>query len=148
MTKPPPITLDYARSFVDVAMLEFDFLIERGFTLSEVRPTQSISFRDGFHLRYSGRSVDLVVNYYDMELVPVFHRGAQQCDYYFLDQHLFANASGFHGAMFPLNKLAAALHVVATDVRENFEPVLSGDNATWQKIAALLNAPRVKRGLP
>lgn len=58
---------------------------------------------------------------------------------------MFTNASGFHGAMFPLDKLAAALRVVATDVREHYGAVLSGDDATWQKITALRNAPREKR---
>ncbi len=148
MTKPTPITLEYARSFFDLAKREFAFLTEQGFTLAEERPTQSISFKDGFHLRYARHPVDVVVDYYDMELVPVFHRGAQQCDYYFIDHYLFTNASGFHGAMFPLDKLAAALRVVATDIREHYGAVLSGDDATWKKIVTLRNAPREKRGLP
>jgi len=148
MSKPTPLTLEYAQSFFGLAKTEFGFLTEQGFTLIEERPTQSISFRDGFHLRYARHPVDVVVDYYDMELVPVFHRGAQQCDYYFIDRYLFANASGFHGAMFPLDKLAAALRVVATDMRDHYGLVLSGDDATWQKIVALLNAPREKRVLP
>ena len=35
----------------------------QGFTLIEERPTQGISFRDGFHLRYARHPVDLVVDY-------------------------------------------------------------------------------------
>jgi len=81
-------------------------------------------------------------------LLPTFHRGAQQAGYYFIDRYLFANASGFQGAMFPLDKLAAALRVVATDVREHYGAVLSGDDATWRKIVALLSAPQEKRVLP
>ena len=148
MSKPAPITLEYAQSFFGLAKSEFAFLTERGFTLTEERPTRSISFRDGFHLRYARQPVDVVVDYYDMELVPVFHRGVQHCDYYFIDRYLFASASGFHGAMFPLDKLAAALRVVATDIHEHYELVLSGDDATWRKIMALQNAPREKRVLP
>jgi len=145
VTKPTPITLEYARSFFELAKSEFAFLTEQGFTLIEEKPTRSVSFRDGFHLRYARHPVEIVVAYYDMELVPVFYRGAQQCDYHFIDHYLFANASGFHGAMFPFDKLAAALRVVATDIREHFELVLSGDDVTWRKIVALQSAPREHR---
>jgi hypothetical protein len=148
MTKPTPITLEYAQSFFGLAKSEFAFLTAQGFMLVEEQPTRSISFRDGFHLRYARHPVDLVVDYYDMELLPTFHRGAQQAGYYFIDRYLFSNASGFGGAMFPLDKLAAALRVVATDVREHYGLVLSGDDVTWRKIVALLNAPREKRVLP
>jgi hypothetical protein len=148
MTRPTPITLEYARSFFDLAKREFTFLTEQDFRLVEERPTQSVSFRDGFHLRYASHSVDLVVDYYDMELLPTFHRGAQQASYYFIDRYLFSNASGFGGAMFPLDKLAAALRVVVTDIREHYGAVLSGDDTTWHKIGSLLSAPREKRVLP
>ena len=149
MTKPTPITLEYARSFFELAKREFAFLTDQGFILVEEQPTRSVSFRDGFHLRYAKHPVQLDVDYYDMELIPVFHRGAQRCEYLFIDHYLFANASGFHGPMFPLDKLAAALRVVATDIREHYELVLSGDDATWCKIVALQSAPREhKRVLP
>ena len=148
MSKPTPITLEYAQSLFGLAKSEFAFLIEQGFTLVEEQPTRSVSFRDGFHLRNARHPVDLVVDYYDMELLPTFHRGTQRAGYYFIDRYLFSNASGFGGAMFPLDKLAAALRVVATDIREHYGAVLSGDDATWRKIVALLNAPRVKGVLP
>jgi len=148
MTNPTPITLEYKRSFFELAKREFAFLTEQRFALVEQRPPASLDFRDGFHLRYARHPVDLVVDYYDMELLPTFHRGTQQAAYYFIDRYLFSNASGFGGAMFPLDKLAAALRVVATDVREHYGLVLSGDDATWRKIVALLSAPQEKRVLP
>jgi hypothetical protein len=148
MTKTKPITLEYARSLFELAKCEFAFLTEQGFALVEQQPPTSISFRDGFHLRYARRPVDLVVEYYDMELLPIFHRGAEQASYYSIDRYLFANASGYGGAMFPLDKLAATLHAVAVDVREHYGLVLSGDDTTWRKIVAMLNAPREKRVLP
>lgn len=149
MTKPTPITLEYTRSFFELAKSEFAFLTEQGFTLVEQQPPRSIQLHDGFHLRYARHPVDVVVDYYSMELVPVFHRGAQRCEYLFIDHYLFANAGGFHGPMFPLDKLGAALRAVATDIRDHYELVLSGDDAIWRKIAVLQAAPREnKRVLP
>lgn len=83
-----------------------------------------------------------------MELLPTFRRGSEEASYYFIDRYLFSNASGLAGGMFPLDKLAAALRVVAVDVREHYGSVLSGDDATWGKIVALLTAPQEKRVLP
>ena len=148
MTKATPIALDYTRSLFELAKREFAFLTEQGFALVEQQPPTSASFRDGFHLRYAHDPVDLVVDYYDMELVPSFHRGAERASYHFIDRYLFANASGYGGAMFPVDKLAAALHAVAVDVREHYGLVLSGDDTTWRKIVAMQNAPREKRVLP
>jgi hypothetical protein len=107
MTKAAPIALDYTRSLFELAKREFAFLTEQGFALVEQQPPTSASFRDGFHLRYALDPVDLVVDYYDMELVPSFHRGAERASYHFIDRHLFANASGYGGAMFPVDKLTA-----------------------------------------
>jgi hypothetical protein len=131
---------------MDLAIREFAFLTEQRFDLNERRPPTTISFRDGFHLRYVRHPVDLVVDYYDLELIPMFHRGTQQASYLFIDRYLFSNASGYAGAMFPLDKLPAALHAVATDIREHYGAVLSGDDATWAKISALLSTPQEKRG--
>jgi len=143
-----PITLEYTRSFFDIAQAEFAFLREQGFQLTEAKPPTSISFKDGFHLLYSRRPVDVVVEYYDMELIPAFRRGADTASYYSVDRYLFATASNLAGAMFPLDTLASVLRRVATDMREHYQLVLAGDDATWRKIMAQLNAPTQKRFLP
>lgn len=136
------------RGVFELAQVEFVFLREQGFRLTEAKPPTSISFKDGFHLHYSRRPVDVVVDYYDMEFIPAFCRGADTASYYSVDRHLFANASKLSGSMFPLEKLASVLRRVATDIREHYQLVLAGDDATWRKILAQLNAPTQKRFLP
>ena len=148
MTKRAPITLEYARVFFHVAKSEFEFLTSRGFELTEEEPPSSVSFRDGFHLLYVSRQVSVAVDYYDMELLPVFHRAKEQAGYFFIDRYIFSNASGYSGAMFPLDKLANALHVVARDIQQHYDLILSGDDAMWQNILAMFNAPTRKRTLP
>ena len=143
--KPPAITLEYVRSFLNIAKHEFSFLSDRGFTLVEEKPPSSTSYRDGFRLRYAGSPVAIVVDYYEMEFFPTFSRGSTEANYYFIDYYLFANRSGYGGGMFPLDKLAAAIANIASDIRENYGSILAGDETTWTKISALLNAPREKK---
>jgi hypothetical protein len=148
MKNANPITIEYVQSFFDLAKVEFSFLTEQGFNLLEQRRATGISFKDGFHFRYSRPPIDLIVEYYDMELMPMFCRGKEKVSYYFIDRYLFSNASGYAGCMFPLNKLAEPIQKIALDIKANYGLVLSGDNTTWGKIMALANAPQEKRVLP
>jgi hypothetical protein len=148
VSKSPVTSMEYARSLMDVAKTEFAFLIAQGFQLTDQKAPTSTSALDGFYLRYSRNPVDLVVKYYDMELQPIFQRGSTQIDYFFADRYMFENTSGYAGAMFPLDKLADALRVVASDIRDHYRLVLSGDDSSWKKLIALLSAPQTKRGLP
>jgi hypothetical protein len=148
MNKTNSITLEYVQRFFDLAKAEFSFLTEQGFMLIEEKRAAGISFRDGFHFRYSRPPVDIVVDYYDMELVPIFYRGKDEVSYYFIDRYLFSNTSGYAGAMFPLDKLATPIRNIANDIKQHYGLVLVGDDATWKKIMALLNAPTEKRVLP
>ena len=148
MKKTNPITFEYVQSFFDLAKVEFSFLTKQGFALTEEKRATGISFKDGFHFRYSQFPVDVVVDYYDMELIPIFYRGKEQASYYFIDHYLFSNASGYAGAMFPLDKLASPIRNIAQDIQKNYQPILAGDEIIWKKIMALVNAPKEKRVLP
>ena len=148
MKKPAPITIEYVQSFFDLARAEFSFLTQQGFTLVEEKRATGLSFKDGFHFRYTSRPINLVLEYYDMELVPMFHRGNDKVSYFFIDQYLFSNASGYAGCMFPLDKLAEPIRNIAQDIQKNYGLVLAGDEATWIKIMALANAPTEKRMFP
>lgn len=148
MKNPNPITFEYVQSFFDLAKSEFSFLTEQGFKMIQDKRATGVSFKDGFHFRYFRYPVDIVVEYYDMELIPMFHRGKDAVSYYFVDRYLFSNASGYAGAMFPLDKLAAPICNIAQDIQKNYGAVLAGDEATWKKIMALVNAPKEKAFLP
>jgi hypothetical protein len=148
MKNANPITIEYVQSFFDLAKTEFSFLTERGFALLEQKRATGISFKDGFHFLYSKFPIGIIVDYYDMELMPMFCRGKDKVSYYFIDRYLFSNASGYAGCMFPLNKLAEPIQKIAHDIKNNYSLVLSGDDMTWKKIVALANAPQEKRALP
>ena len=47
--------------------------------------------------------------------------------------------------MFPIEKLGPVIDNVAKDVEMNYEAVLRGDAAVWQKIEKLVLAPREKK---
>jgi hypothetical protein len=148
MKSANPITIEYVQGFFDLAKAEFSFLTEQGFNLIEQKRAAGISFKDGFRFRYSRPSIDLILEYYDMELMPMFCRGKDKVNYYFIDRYLFSNASGYAGCMFPLNKLAEPIQKIARDIKENYNLILVGNDATWEKIMALANAPQKKHTLP
>jgi len=52
--------------------------------------------------------------------------------------------SGLHGNMFPPQKLAPVIDLVAADIRAHFNPVLKGDDTEWTRIKRLLEAPKGK----
>jgi hypothetical protein len=54
-----------------------------------------------------------------------------------MDRGFFGRRSGFHGNMFPPQKLEVAVKRIAEDIRENYERTLSGDEGEWNKIACL-----------
>ena len=127
----------------------FDFLEKvSGLRLTEEAWPAGDSFRDGFHLSYTGHPVSVLVEYYDMELVIWFKKSHEKVPYLFIDHELMNNRSGFAGCMFPRNKLADAVSRMADDIRLHYDDVLAGDVHVWQRLCAAWNAPREKKRLP
>jgi hypothetical protein len=148
MPKPEPVTLEYVRSFAQTARKAFAFLEGSGFRLTAYGEPNSTDFRDGWHLRYGSASLALSIDYYDMELSITFSTGDTSATYRFIDQHLFANASGYAGNMFPLDTLDRAIATIAADIRLHYADVLAGEPATWETIQRLGMAPTAKPRLP
>lgn len=59
-----------------------------------------------------------------------------RASYLFLDKHLFGNRSGYQGSMFMRDKLGQVIANTATDIQQNYQQVLRGDEPTWKKIEA------------
>lgn len=131
-----------------VAENAFGFLTALGFTLQERWLTGGQSFRDGWRLSFSGPKVQLVVQYMDYQFEVHFVREGVDVSYLQLDRDLFGRRSGFHGDMFPPQKLKAAVNRIAEDIRENYVGTLSGDDSEWEKIARLKGQPPRPRRLP
>jgi hypothetical protein len=141
MRQEEPITLDYARGFAMAARSAFKFLENRGFELLEYREPESASFRDGFRLRYRRGEVEVLVEYFDMEIGVTFVRGAIRAAYLLIDHEMFGNAIGFAGSMFPLDKLGDALEKISADISSNYGRILGGDPVVWANIERMANAP-------
>jgi hypothetical protein len=88
------------------------------------------------------------VQYLEMQFEVLFCRGDSQASYLFLDKHLFGAKSGYHGDMFPPEKLGAVIAAVASDIRREYGSILSGNEARWADIQRLIAAPPVRRKLP
>lgn len=123
-------------------------LADYGLTLAEERLPQSSHFRDGFLFKYTGGEVAVDVEYSDLEYVITFSRDGIRASYLFLDENLFNNRSSYHGNMFPRDKLRKVVAETATDIQQNYQQVLRGDELTWKKIEAMSNAPTGKSRLP
>ena len=148
MPMPEPVALEYVRSFAQTAREAFAFLEETRFRLTEYRQPSSTDFRDGWHLRYSSKSLALSIEYYDMELIITFSAGNRSATYWLIDKYLFANASGYAGNMFPLDKLGRAIATIAADIRSHYADVLAGEPAIWETLQRLVMAPTAKSRLP
>ena len=144
MPTPEPVALEYVCSFAQTTREAFAFLEETGFRLTEYREPSLTDFRDGWHLRYSSKSLALSMEYYDMELIITFSVGNRSATYWFIDKSLFANASGYGGNMFPLDKLGRAIATIAADIRSHYAAVLAGEPATWDTLQRLVMAPTAK----
>jgi hypothetical protein len=129
-----------------VAEKAFGFLGQLGFTLLERWVTGGESFRDGWRLSYSSPGVRVIVQYLDAQFEVHFTRAGITASYLAIDRDLFDRRSGFHGDMFPPQKLEATMERIADDFREHYDSILSGDEAEWTRIARLqMKEPRTPR---
>ena len=126
----------------------FAFLTTEGFTLTERRPAQTDSFRDGWWLRYESPGVEVRVEYSDMQFDVTFARDDVAATYLFVDREIFGQASGLHGDMFPVDKLEPVIHRVAAEIRAHYVPLLRGDAPFWDRVARLRQTPPKPRHLP
>lgn len=106
------------------------------------------SFKDGWQLIFLGPKIQLVVQYMDSQFEVHFVRDGLDVSYLQLDRDLFGRRSGFHGDMFPPEKLGAAVNRIAEDIREHYAGTLSGDEGEWERIARLKSEPPRPRHLP
>jgi len=113
----------------------FSFLIERGFALEERWITGGESFKDGWRLSYHSPAVRVVVQYLDMQFEVHFQKAARTVSYLVIDRELFDRRSGFHGDMFPPEKLEGAITRIADDILKHYDHILSGDEHEWDRIA-------------
>ena len=143
------MTADLLRALIDKAEAEFAFLFDLGFEQTDHRMIGSSgSFKDGWKLAYRNTAVYVTILYSDVQLEITFERDGHKASYLFLDKDLFAWKSGLHGDMFPPQKLEPVIEAIASDVRENYKLILSGDQATWNQIQRLLQEPSQKPRLP
>ena len=120
-----------------VAEKAFGFLVQLGFTLVKRWVSGGESFRDGWRLSYSSPVVCVTVQYLDAQFEVHFTRAGTTASYLAIDRELFGRRSGFHGDMFPPEKLEAAIERIADDIREHYDNILSGDDGDWTRIARL-----------
>ena len=115
----------------------FEFLINRGFTLEERWVTGGESFKDGWRLSYSSPAIRLTVQYLDAQFEIHFERAGVSASYLAIDRDLFGRRSGFHGDMFPPQKLEGTVTRIAEDISKHYDRILSGDESEWTRIAGL-----------
>jgi hypothetical protein len=142
------MTLHPMQASPDVAATAFAFLASMDFTLEERWVTGGDSFRDGWRLSYVSPKTRLVVQYMDMQFEVQFVRGELTATYLELDRDLFGRRSGFHGDMFPPDKLERAVQTIAEDVRQNYEAILLGEDGAWLRVARLKASPSQPPRLP
>ena len=126
----------------------FGFLSDRGFRLQERSVSGGNTSHDGWQLVYSNNAVIVTVQYLDMQFEVFFIRAGFKADYLFLDRELFARRSGLHGSMFPPEKVGPVVDRVATNIQEQFQSILMGDDVEWARIERLVKAPASKARLP
>jgi len=131
-----------------LAERSFGFLRDRGFELRSRSPAATDSVRDGWSLEYHSPSVDVRVEYLEMQFNVLFTYAGTTASYLMIDRELHGSRSGLYGDMFPSDQLAPTLERVATDIADHYAPVLTGDAALWTRIRRLIEAPVVKKRLP
>jgi hypothetical protein len=134
--------------FLAQAKREFAFVTALGFVTQQEHEGTYASFKDGFHIDYRSPAVLFRVEYYDMEFMPSFQHQDTLVTYYFIDTYIFANVSGFAGAMFPIEKLGPVITRISTDIDRHYRAILAGEPEIWRKLSALARAPREKPRLP
>lgn len=112
----------------------FSFLTSLGFSLVSEKFPQTNSFKDGFSFKYVKEPISVQIQYYDMEFNILFTQENQSIPFLFIDKYLFNNRSGFQGNMFPREKLLNAVTRTATDIGQNYQSILKGEELVWQKL--------------
>ena len=125
-----------------LAETAFEFLLQHGFALRERWVTGGESFKDGWLLSYSSPKVCVTVQYLDAQFEVHFERAGLTAGYLAIDHGLFDGRSGFHGDMFPPEKLEGAMTRIADDIRLHYSQVLNGDDEFWERLADLPKRPR------
>jgi hypothetical protein len=90
----------------------------------------------------------VTVQYLDMELDVRFEREGVAVTYLDADRRLFDRRSGFHGNMFPVDKLEGAMIRIADDIRQHYDLVLTGDEATWRRLDSVDTGTRSAFRIP
>jgi len=124
----------------------FAFLGPLGFVLQERRVTGGDSFRDGWLLSFVGPKINLTVKYLDAQFEVHFLRAGLTVSYLEIDRDLFDRRSGFHGDMFPPQKLEGAIPRIAADIDAHYRGILAGDDEEWNRLVRLKatrKAPRL-----
>jgi hypothetical protein len=142
------LPLDPIQAKPDYAEGQFAFLGGLGFRQLERWASGGQSFKDGWRLVYRSHLVEVSIEYLDAQFDVCFTRDGVAASYFTLDKDMFSRRSGFHGNMFPPEKLRGAIDRVAADVRENYGEVLKGADDPWARIAKIVDQPRPKPQLP
>jgi len=126
----------------------FRFLTTLGYQLENRVITGGHTFRDGWQLRYARLGVVVTVVYTDQQLQVRLEHAGVASDFLSIDRGIFGSRSGLHGDMFPPQKLAEAIDLIAAQVHDDFRPILEGEEDAWHRIEELRQAPNHKRRLP
>lgn len=134
---------------LDHAEAAFAFLISLGFERDSRAnvgvPGMSMS---GWELTYRSPTVWLRLLYADYQLEINFERSGARLEYFTLDRDAYDRRSGYHGNMFPSDKLAPVIDRVAADIQANYTSLLAGEQVAWDRAIHIQNAPKTKRRLP
>ncbi len=114
----------------------FAFLVSSGFSLASEKYPRTNSFKVGFSFKYIKEPASVQVQYYDI----LFTRRNRSIPYLFIDRLIFNNHSDLQRNMFPRHKLLNVVARTATDVEQNYQPILNGDEFVWQKLMEHFNA--------
>jgi hypothetical protein len=120
----------------------FAFLGPLGFTLRERQVTGGNSFKDGWLLSFAGPKVNVTVRYMDAQLEVHFEHSGLTVSYLEIDRDLFDRRSGFHGDMFPPQKLDGVIPRIAADIDAHYRAILAGDDDEWNQLIRLKAKPR------
>jgi hypothetical protein len=142
------LILDPLQAKPDYAEEQFAFLDGLGFRQIERWASGGQSFKDGWRLIYRSGLVQISIEYLDVQFDVCFVRDGVAVSYFTLDRDMFGRRSGFHGNMFPPEKLRDAIDRVASDIREHYGPILDGSDDPWTRIAQIVDQPRPKPQLP
>ena len=143
-----PLPLHPLQANPDYAETAFGFLKSQGFEQTERWVTGGNSFKDGWRLTYESPNIRVTVEYLDQQFDVQFARSGLKVSYFLLDRVLFNRRSGFHGNMFPPEKLANAIDRVAADVRDHYGLTLKGDDKAWAEVDRARQQPAPGRSLP